>query len=214
MVLIRQSDGKVFNQRSTNIELFYKRDDVAAGRTVPNWFFYWGQVVAGTANAQYVSALSGGDFGETPAMLFWRTFGGSRQLVQISDAAHLQDSRRDGSNQVITGIDLFANTVAHENTHVLQITQENAQPFFSGRTGVLRNAAAAGWSFNVAFSTTSLWNHFTDNNHNGVFDAGDTNLDPDFDDDAISLEPTAAQEAQCSDGNSDLAASRKLWKLS
>jgi hypothetical protein len=205
MALVRPSDNKVFNERSTSIALFFKRDDVATARTpIPNWFFYWRQVVAGTANTEHVPDIAPVP-GRTPAMRLWSTYGGPRAQTWYSSSVTGPGVRSDGSDEIVTGIDFFANVVAHENQHVQEIFQENSQPFFSGNTGILRAAPAAGWSFNVAFSSAAgaLWNHFTDSNHNEGFDAVDTDLDPDRDDVASTLEPTPAQEAQCRHGSSN-----------
>ena len=46
MILIRKSDGRQFNPASASIGLFFARDAVAAGRSDPNWFYYWQQTSA------------------------------------------------------------------------------------------------------------------------------------------------------------------------
>jgi len=123
--------------------------------TTPNWFHYWNQTPAGGTDVLY-NPESTIRFGTTPSMRYWRDW--KRQpalepLVQqwrgriwIYDRASGRDTRRDGSGQEITGIDLFANTVAHERRHV--------QQFEAGE------AAVAGWSWGVA-PTDPLWNHET-----------------------------------------------------
>lgn len=195
--------GKVLTTKTTPIALFFKATDTAPGRTAPNWFYYWNGSAAGELNAIYAATIlnlsNNPVFGDTPAGKFWSTYAGPRRRIRISDRARTSDTRLDGSNQTVTGIDLFANTVAHENRHVKQVFDNNTQPFYSGRTGALREAVTAGWSFQdvyatpnvgiyIAGSTTTLWNHFVDNDSNGYFSTGDTDLDTDTDDIANSLE--------------------------
>ena len=186
---------KVLATKTALIELFFERDMPATGRTAPNWFFYWNQTAAGELIAIYVPAL--GDFGQTPAGKFWSTYAGPRRRTYISDGSQLADTRRDGTGLAVTGIDLFTNVIAHENRHVQQIFENNAQPFYNGVTGALRDAASAGYSFLIAKSTLTVWNHFTDNDSNGHLSPGDADLDTDGDDIANTLEPTAAQRAAC-----------------
>jgi len=192
------SGSKVLISKTTNIELFFERNRTATGRAAPNWFFYWNQTPAGDPNAEHRVLPV---FGRTPALRLWSTYSGSRQSVWISDAVTGVDARRDATRQSISGIDLFANTVRHEVRHVQQVFDNNGQPFFSGVTGVLRNAAAAGWSFNIPTSD-GRWNHFTDSDGSGTLTGPDTILDTDADDLANSLEPTSADRAACFSGSS------------
>lgn len=213
MVLIRKSDGKIFNQRETNIALFFERDAVATGRTDPNWFFYWNQTGAGDSNALFSSTLS--NPGLVPAGNQWLTYAGPRRRIFIGFGANGTYTRRDGSNEEVSGIAMFANVILHERRHVDQIFDNNALAFYSGRTGVLREAAAAGWSFGVAFSTTSLWNHFTDTNGNGFYDVPpDTDLDVDRDHLGDTIQPTAADLALCATPSSHIECQAQLAETS
>lgn len=199
---------RVIQTKTTTIELFFERDMTATGRTAPNWFFYWNQTPAGTAEAQYSATT--GNFGTTPAMLNWATYGGPRRRVTLDDSTRLNDRRRDGTNQVITGIDLFANVILHENFHVTQVFSNNGVAFSTAVTGLLRDAPSAGWSFNRP-TTDARWNHFTDLDHNHVLSPGDPVLDTDADDLADTLEPTAAERATCAGiGSGDIECQAEL----
>lgn len=167
MILIRKRDGKIFNQRETNIALFFERDAVATGRTDPNWFFYWNQTGAGDSNALFSSTLN--NPGLVPAGAQWTTYGGPRSRLIIGPGANSSYTRRDGSGQTASGIAMFANVIAHERRHVRQIFDSNTTAFYSGITGVLREAPCAGWSLGISSGGAALcngslvfpWNHFT-----------------------------------------------------
>ncbi len=181
-------DGTVIE--SPNIEVFFSRDEInhpggQAGS--PNWFHYWNQTPAGDNDLIYSASAN---YGETPAMLNWSGYAGSRDRIDVSGLVTGSDTRRDGSGQTVTGIDLFATTVAHENQHVSQIYSNNGLAYYQGVTGALRNAAGAGWSFNVGFGNAS-WSHFTDVDGNGSFNAGDTDLDANRNDFGESIEVNA-----------------------
>ena len=144
--------------------------------------------------------------GFTPAGGSWTTFGGPRRQIQIGPGAALAGIRHDGSNEVVKSLAFFCNVVRHENRHVQQVFDNNTVPFYSGVTGALREAPCAGWSFGTSPGTTANcggtivtpWNHFTDQNHDGIFNFGDSNLDPNGDDLAETLEPSVSDLASCS----------------
>lgn len=97
----------------------------------------------------------------------------------------LNRERRDGSRLRVTGIDAFHTTVLHERRHVQQIIDNNTLPFYSGVTGVSREAKESGWSWchrgRLIRPHNSRYNHF-DPGPNGQPGGGnDTNLDVDFD---------------------------------
>lgn len=109
----------------------------------PNWFFYWNRTVAGNPNARFDSTLGGGFFGQTPAIFNWLTYTGPRERILVSSATVGRDSRRDGSNQIVTGIDLFRTTLLHEQRHVVQVLEHNALNPWNVAVG----GARIGWSF-------------------------------------------------------------------
>jgi uncharacterized Zn-binding protein involved in type VI secretion len=188
-------DGAIVQSTQTaTIALFFERDTMATGRDVPNWFFYWNQTPAGGPTVSFKTIA--GIFGRTPALRLWSTYGGPRSAVWVTSLVLGSDIRLDGSGERVTGIDLFANTVAHEKRHVQQVTDSNTVMFFTGVTGVLRDAPAAGWSFNIPFGN-QLWNHFIDIDHSNSFTAGDTDLDTNRDDLPDSIEPSADDFVAC-----------------
>lgn len=186
-------------QQETTIEVFFTRDakNHPGGKASdPNWFYYWAQTPAGDPDLVYSATAN---FGETPAMLNWRTYSGSRDRIDVSDQVTGSDTRRDGSGQTVTGIDLFATTVAHENHHVSQIHSHGGLPFYAGKTGPLSNSAASGWSFNVPFGN-AYWNHFTDSDGSKGYSAGDTDLDVNRNSFGDSIEIPAASLTKCLSG--------------
>ncbi len=225
-------DGKVVGRKK--IEVFYPRDATnhpggVAG--TPNWFYYWQQTGAGSPNTEYVAVLldplGNPVFGTTPKMLNWSTYAGPIDRVRVGPATTGSDPRRDGSAQVVTGIDLFANTLLHENRHVRQVNDNNAQPYYTGVTGAIAAAPHTGWSFNYLFipppaapgGPPAYWNHFRDTNTNNAFDpppGADTDLDPDRDDLATSLEPSASDRAKCAThaANGDIECQAELTERS
>jgi hypothetical protein len=82
-------------------------------------------------------------------MLFWATpLPYSKSEVWVGDPAKGSDTRRDGSNQVVTGIDLFANVVLHELRHTEQIIENDA--VLGALNGQVGTIWASGWSFNLS----------------------------------------------------------------
>jgi PKD repeat protein len=195
---VLDDDDSVLDTQTAPIQLFFARDDTAVPLVAPNWFRYFNQTGAGNPNA--VFNTTHGVYGTSPAMLLWRTYAGSRDAITIDDAAITSAPRRDGSHQITTGIDLFADVVAHETRHVRQVHDSNTAPFFTGVTGVLRDAPAAGWSFNVNGHPPHpdpLWNHFIRVILPPFGISFDFSLDTDFDDLPDTLEPSAADFAAC-----------------
>ncbi|OYV88067.1 MAG: hypothetical protein B7Z73_09255 [Planctomycetia bacterium 21-64-5] len=148
--------------------------NVASARS-PNWFHYWIQAVASSDNVYYNSNEQ--NYGEAPAMLQWSNpLNYGKTDVWIGSAASGSDTRRDGSNQVVTGIDLFANVLAHEHVHIEQIADADA---LLGSLNGQPGNWLAGWSWNT-----------TPNNHtipDGM--GGMTNLDTNNNDIPDSWEP-------------------------
>lgn len=134
-----------------------------------NWFFYWIQTPAGTAGTaefRYDSTLAAAFFGQTPAIFNWRLYEGVRERVSISALSITKDTRLDGSNQIVTGIDLFRTTLLHEARHVRQVIDHNRLNPYNVSVG----RARIGWSFSDggvplqrtrANITAGLYNHFT-----------------------------------------------------
>jgi len=117
-----------------------------------NWFYYWNQTTAGYPYAIYQNT---GDFGVTPAMRFWsNTMTFDKRAIWLCDPAQGSDTRRDGSGQVVTGIDLFANVAAHEKRHTQQIAEADA--ILGSLSGMVGSIWAKGWSWNSGASH----NHF------------------------------------------------------
>lgn len=113
MVLIRKSDGKVFNQRSATLALFFKQGDTATGRTpqVPNWYFYWSQTSA-TFGPHVYGPTDPGNTGFT-------AFEGGHWVAHIQSA---QGSTAGGTWGNASGIDLFANLCRHEGEHRIDLS--------------------------------------------------------------------------------------------
>jgi hypothetical protein len=181
-------------------EVFYPRDETnhpnladgsdphetlggGAGNRSPNWFFYWYRTNAGHTAARYDSTLGGGagaDFGVTPAIANWAAYVGQVGRVLVGDRARTDDARRDGSGQVVTGIDLFANVTRHERRHVQQHIE------WSAAIGRVINDASANslltWAWVAAADAN--YNHFRDLNGNGTPNdwSHDNNGDGDTDD--------------------------------
>ncbi len=142
-----------------------------------------------------------------PAIREWKTFAGPRDEIRVSDQLRVQlnfvlPDLMTGGAPFRTGIDTFANLIAHEKRHVVQVTENNALPFYKGVSGAVGARAASGWSFNVP-PGDPLYNHFDpgpdgkpgiagrDDNGNGQVDeqieafpgvGGDVDLDGDGDD--------------------------------
>lgn len=150
-------NGKVLLTKTTPIELFFKRDDVATGQSLPNWIFYWSQAIGSSANIQYQAANPAGAFGVTPAMLYWSyATAHDKTKIIVYDTAKLEDSGQwDGCSprygMGTTGIDAFEDTVVHEGKHVLQISQ--ADPIVGTTQGT-------PWRFGWSWGQGGSHNHW------------------------------------------------------
>lgn len=135
-------------------------DDFGAGDAgrAPNWFHYWNQVIGG-GNVFYHDDLNG-IRGVAPAMRWWTIpLGFSKNEVWIEPTAAGNGVRRAGGMQAtVTGIDFFANVVAHEERHTEQISEHDA--LLGPLNGQVGTVWEAGWSFNVGGDSSS-WNHWT-----------------------------------------------------
>jgi hypothetical protein len=182
--------GNVVVTRSTTVEVFYPRDQTnhpdlpgrvdlgnfsatnvdTAGRgnstRSPNWFFYWNQAAAGDPDARFDSTAPGAT-GVTPALFNWQTYTGPRDriLVRYAGNAELRDTI-NATGALVTGIDRFANTILHENRHVLQVTEHNG---LNPHTVATAAGAKVGWSWANAGAVirrsrvniqAALYNHF------------------------------------------------------
>jgi hypothetical protein len=135
-----------------------------------NWFFYWNRTPAGDANARFYSDYAnwmGITYACVPAGTHWSTYTGPRERTVFDPSGSRgHDIRQDGSGLPISGIDLFANVVLHENRHVLQKLEHDALIPYN----VSLNGARVGYSW-CANGTTylertraniqnGLYNHF------------------------------------------------------
>ena len=171
------------------------------GRQVPNWFFYWNQTTAGDPDLQLMppglaTTPFGIVLGDTPKGRFWESFQGPVSTIRVSFAVVDEKQRSDGSFQTVSGIDLFANIILHENRHVQQILDNNKTAFFKGVTGSLSDAPGTGWSFLIP-DTDVRWNHFSDVDGSGALSPGDVELDEDRDDLFDPIEPSLLEKATC-----------------
>lgn len=145
-------------------QVFYDRDatnhpggddtpaNVANSSRSPNWFHYWSQVVAANG-VVYWNSASPDPAGCVPAMLLWSpNLQYGKTDIWIAGGALGSYVRRDGSNQQVSGIDQFANVVAHEGQHVTQIHDADALLQNVGQAGPW----LSGWSWNAAQN-----NHYT-----------------------------------------------------
>lgn len=115
----------------------------------PNWFFYWRQTNAGTSASSvlYSTNMGPGGVGRTPAMVLWSNpLLYSKQEIWVGDRAALRDWRQGNRLLIVTGIDLFRNTILHENVHVKQIALADGElGSYNGQAGTIW---ASGWSWN------------------------------------------------------------------
>lgn len=86
----------------------------------------------------------------------------------------------------LSGIDLVAHTVRHENAHVQQIFESNSCDYFNKAANPLRDAPAAGWALSAEGVPIPRgdprYNHFQDIDGNGVLNSPpDVDLDVDTD---------------------------------
>lgn len=131
---------------TASFEVFFQRDasNHPEGGS-PNWFYYWNQSDAGYVEAAYFS-IGNDVYGQTPAMRFWSPqMTHSKSIVWISDPSVGSSIRRDGSDEEVTGIDLFANVVKHEVRHTQQITE--ADNLLGALLGKPSTVWAKGWSW-------------------------------------------------------------------
>jgi hypothetical protein len=98
-------------------------------------------LITGDADARFDSTL--GAWGQCPALFNWFAYTGPRERVLLAANVTGRDMRRDGSGQIVTGIDLFRTTLLHENRHVTQVLEHNALNPWDVSVG----GARIGWSF-------------------------------------------------------------------
>jgi hypothetical protein len=132
-------DGDVVEEKV--IEVFYPRDadnhpggdqtPASSGSSrAPNWFYYWNDAIGSSSvlfNDDMDLHLFTRAYGMVPAMYHWdinMTY--SKTEIWISDEVVTSATRYDGSNQTASGIDWFANVLAHEEHHVQQISDADA----------------------------------------------------------------------------------------
>ncbi|WP_157370398.1 PKD domain-containing protein [Vulgatibacter incomptus] len=142
--------GEAVWSQTQTIELFFSKDDVASGRGVPNWFFYWGQVLPSTVSREYRKIPPTlASYGQFPAMVWWRygrTFAYSKNEVRVfRPAAGQSRAIACAGIPVLTGIDLFISTLRHEKRHVEQMRSADGL-VSTGSDGPWLN----GWSWNGA----------------------------------------------------------------
>lgn len=139
----------------TPVELFFDRDQVATGRTDPNWFVYWLQAIGGRANTDYGGA-GVGLFADTPGMINW-SYGAApdKTKIVVYDVARLNDAGDPcvvGGAVPTTGIDTFEDTVLHENHHTVQIANADA---------VVGTVPGTPWRFGWSWNQGLNHNHWT-----------------------------------------------------
>lgn len=145
---------KIVTTKSANIQLFFKWDDIATGRTAPNWFYYWLQAIGGRANTDY-GGTGTGEFGVTPGQRNWSyTTAQNKTKIIIYNPAQTSDPGDACAHggKATTGIDTFEDTVVHENHHTVQIA--NADPV----VGIIPSTP---WRFGWSWNQGSAHNHWT-----------------------------------------------------
>jgi hypothetical protein len=178
------------NAMESKFEVFFPRDaknnpGLTNTSSAENWFYYWNQFSGSSAIEWLDDERTKALIAKVPAINLWATYAGPRDSIHFSSALrttlNFSHTRRDGSNKLITGVDTFRTVVVHEQRHVTQIIENNQLPFYNLVSGVSRNAAASGWSFNVN-KKDPRYNHFSIGPDNIWKTIDDVNLDPDNDD--------------------------------
>lgn len=95
-----------------------------------NWFFYWNRTAAGDPDVRFASNYHDSfraDVAVVPTGYAWLTSTAPKDRIVVSPVnCREYDQRQDGSAEWVSGIDLFANVVLHENRHVLQCIEHDA----------------------------------------------------------------------------------------
>lgn len=164
---------------TTNIQIFFSRDadnhpggnqtppNEVSARS-PNWFYYWNELIGGPNVFFSSNAHSTAQYGpgEVPAMSLWTNpLAHAKDKIVIHSFAQGSYRRRDqppATAQWVSGIDYFANVLAHENQHVAQIAAADA--ILTETTGQW----ASGWSW-----------RFTNNHYNPIVNPGNKDVDGD-----------------------------------
>lgn len=159
-------NGKVLKTKTTPIQLFFKAEDTATGRSVPNWIYYWSQAIGSSANVEHGTPTQWSGFGVTPAMAYWSytTPHDKTKIIVYDLAKDLDDGTwpdyvdTNGISQsctpanpiMTTGIDAFRDTIIHESQHVLQIAQADTI------VGTVNNTP---WRYGWSWSWLGAVNH-------------------------------------------------------
>lgn len=155
---------------TNNIQVFFDREAInhpggnqtapprpgkLPSKRSPNWFYYWNQTPAGNPHALYSdSVIERG--GIVPAMYHWRkdmTY--SKQEIWIGPLVSRRFTRRDGSNQLVTGIDAFANVMNHEQHHVQQIADADA--YLNSQLDALRVNGNPNGQLLIPDKSNTMW---------------------------------------------------------
>lgn len=128
-----------------NYEVFFPRD--AANHpgdeaSVPNWFYYWGQV-SGERSIVYAGNDGYGKQGEVKGMTQWSYDSQpNKTIVYIYNNA-LGEGGQYGVGKELSGIDMFIGTIIHEKKHIDQIARADALLMTNGN-----DTFRYGWSWN------------------------------------------------------------------
>jgi hypothetical protein len=181
---------------------------VRDGTRMPNWMFFWGQVVEANDgipadHLRYADTLLPGFFAVTPAVFYFDDgYTGRHDRLVIVEQAQDADADPDGAGprDATSGVDTFRDTVIHENHHAIdESVGFSNSALSSGITGATL-VADAHWSFNLPKPAVipvpplvgRVYNHFRDLDADGDFaDAGE-DLDIDGDDMPNTIDPAPA----------------------
>ncbi len=155
---------------SNSYEVFFLRDaynhpPCQGCSECPNWFYYWRQV----CQHQPMQYVNDNQFaGRVPAMTSWSySVPYNKNLIEIG-SQNPGAFRSYGVGEFVSGIDLFASTIIHEQKHIDQITRADALLPTDGN-----DTFRYGWSWNV-----QIHNHWS----KGPDDQwGTSNIDDDGD---------------------------------
>ncbi len=135
---------------TTQIEVFFRKFD----NNPPNWFTYWKQALAALTGSTVDYRSIAGINGRTPAMRLWSpamTY--SKTEMWISDpSAEFNTSPYNPGRRY--GIDGMADTILHEDGHIVQIGIADA--LVDTGNGIWEK----GWSWNTGFPSPA-YNHYT-----------------------------------------------------
>ena len=161
-------------------EVFFPRDARNKQAGIPNWMYYWRDLVP-NSHLDYAGSSGSGLVAEVVGMTRWNYVN-----VSMDDKTHICiydevvfKGRGNGVSEEFSGIDVFVATVKHEECHIRQIRDADALLSTFGN-----DAFRFGWSWDVP-----VHNHWSKGG-DGAW--GEANVDDDGNrvvDDAVAFPP-------------------------